>query len=374
MDSDKIRLLYIQQTIGSGGVERRRLLLAKKLDKTKFELKIICTQIKGPLVDQIRAQGVEVIPIVIYKHPFDWKCHKKVQQIIDDYQPNIIHGAVFEGVTMAAVNGFVKRVPRIIIEETSDPVTRSWKANLLMKFFGRISDCAIGVSPAAVEYLLYKANISSSKVKLINNGVAIPRNVSEEEKVALKKELGIKSNELVVGSVGRMLQDDNKRFSDLIKAFALLSKNNPNCKLLLVGEGPEKEGYQNLVKRLEIEKNVIFAGYQSDTDLYYAVMDVFCLVSAHEAFGLVLAEAMLHKLPIVATAVGGMKYIVKDKETGFLVKRFDIKAISMKLQLFISDKNLREKFGQEAFRRALNKYTEEIYVGEIEKVYLNLLK
>ena len=57
MDSDKIRLLYIQQTIGSGGVERRRLSLAKKLDKTKFELKIICTQIKGPLVDQIRAQA-----------------------------------------------------------------------------------------------------------------------------------------------------------------------------------------------------------------------------------------------------------------------------------------------------------------------------
>ena len=94
----------------------------------------------------------------------------------------------------------------------------------------------------------------------------------------MKKELGIKSNELVVGSVGRMLQDDNKRFSDLIKAFALLSKNNPNCKLLLVGEGPEKEGYQNLVKRLEIEKNAIKVNnaldYQTNIPGIYAIGDV----------------------------------------------------------------------------------------------------
>ena len=370
----KIRLLHIQETLGSGGVERRRLSLAKKLDKTKFELKIVCTQTKGPIADKIRAQGVEVIEIGLFKNPLHWERHKQVQQIIDDYQPYIIHGAVFEGVTMAAVNGFIKGVPKIIIEETSDPVTRSWKANLLMRLFGRIADIAIGVSPASVEYLQAKAKITSSKVKLINNGVAIPRNVSEEEKIALRKELGISDNDLVVGSVGRMLQDEHKRFSDLIKSFATLLNIHKNIKLLLVGEGPEQENYHKLVQELAIENHVIFAGYQEDTAKYYSIMNIFCLVSAYEAFGLVLAEAMLHKLPIVATKVGGMRFIVEQEKTGFLVERFNTKQITTKLLELIDDENLRHKYGKAGYKRAQQNYTEKCYVENIEKLYIDMLK
>ena len=141
-----IRVLHIQQTIGSGGVERRRLSLAKYLDKDKFQLKIACTDFIGDFHQKFEDENVELLPVGVLRHPFDLKIHRRIQKIIDEYKPHILHGAVFEGVTMAAFNGFLKRVPIVIIEETSDPEnTRSWKANVLMMLFARLSDKAIGV-------------------------------------------------------------------------------------------------------------------------------------------------------------------------------------------------------------------------------------
>src|SRR5690606_35499527 len=120
-------------SVSFGGVERRRLSRAKDLGKERFEQQVVCTAAKGPILEGLNKEGVEVIPIGKYTSIFDIEKYKKVQQIIDDYQPDIIHGAVFEGVTMAAINGSLKKVPIIILEETSFPIYRSWKANLLMK-------------------------------------------------------------------------------------------------------------------------------------------------------------------------------------------------------------------------------------------------
>lgn len=369
-----VRVLNIIETIGSGGVERRRLSLAKLLDKSQFELKIICTNSHGPFADEIRACGVEVIEIGSLKSMFDFQQHKKVQKVIDEFKPHIIHGAVFEGVTMAAINGFIKRVPAVIIEETSDPQNRSWKGNLLMKFFAMMSDKVVGVSPAAVEYLTQKVNIPERKVRLINNGVASPKLLGDAEKSALKKQYGIQENDVVIGTVGRMQLEEHKRFSDLIKAFAIALRENPNSKLMLVGEGPERANYEQLVQELNIGQNVIFTGYQNNVNQFYEIFDIFSLVSSYEAFGLVLAEAMLHKLPVVATKVGGMRFIVEDNRTGFLVEKFNLEAISAKLALLLKDRELRLVFGSNGYERAMQNYTEERYVKNVEELYWSLYK
>lgn len=368
-----IRVLHIQETIGYGGVERTRLSLAKLLDKSKFQIKIICTKTKGSIADEIKENGVEVIAIGLLDSPFNFSQHQKVLKIIDYYKPHIIHGAVFEGVTMAAVNGFLKRVPIIIIEETSDPKNRSWKGHFLMKMFANVSDKVIGVSPATVLYLKNELKIKIDKIALINNGVVLPEKVSQEEIKSLKKELSINENDIVIGTVGRMLSDENKRFSDLIKSFDKLVKKGLKVKLIIVGEGPEKLNYQKLVDELNIKDKVIFTGYQSKVTKFYEIFDIFSLVSAHEAFGLVLAEAMLNKLPVVATRVGGMQYVVVDNETGFLVEKLDINSIAEKLEMLCIDKELRVKFGSNGYKRAISNYTEEQYVKEVLQLYENLL-
>lgn len=372
---NKIKILHIQETIASGGVERTRLSLAKLLDKNKFEQKIICTNASGNIIVEIEKEGVEIFPIGVLKSTFQWAHHKKVQKIIDEFKPDIIHGAVFEGVTMAAINGWLKKVPIIIIEETSDPKNRSWKGNLLMKLFSKLADKVVGVSEGVTEeYLIDKLKIPTEKVILVNNGVAIPRKINREEIIIAKKHWEINENDFVIGSMGRMNQDSHKRFSDLIKAFAIFASDKRNVKLLLIGDGKEREDYERLVKELHINEKVIFAGYQSDVNLFYQMMSVFSLLSAREAFGLVLAEAMLNKLPIVATRVGGMKYIVDDMKTGYLVNKFDIHETGKKFEFLFDNEKMRIQMGNEGLQKAMQEYTEEKYVENIETLYLNALK
>ena len=368
-----IRVLNIIETISSGGVERRRLSLAKLLDKSQFELKIICTNIYGDFVDEIRNQGVEVIEIGPLKSFLDYKQHQKVMNVIDDFKPHIIHGAIFEGVTMASINGFLKHVPIIIVEETSDPQTRSWKGNLLMKLLTLPAKKVIGVSPAATDYLKHTLKISEDKVQLITNGIALPRSVSTEETESLKQQLNIAPNDIVIGSVGRMTDDKNKRFSDLINAFSELVKKQLPVKLVLVGDGVEKQKYLQQAISLNIQNHIVFAGYQKNTASYYSIFDIFTLVSSHESFGLVLAEAMFHKLPILATRVGGMKYIVDDNETGFLVEKFDVSDIAAKLEILCKDTVLRNTFGKNGYSKAIENYTEERYVSNVASLYLQLV-
>lgn len=370
----KIKILHIQETIGSGGVERLRLSLAKHLDKNTFDQKFVCTNAAGNIPDEIRAEGFEVIPIGILKSPLHWSQHRKVQKIIQDYKPDIIHGAVFEGVTMAAITGWLKNVPVIILEETSDPQNRSWKGDFLMKVFSRLANKVIGVSEGVTEeYLKGKLHLSSSKAITINNGVALPRRISEDELNVARMQYDINESDFVIGSMGRMLQDSHKRFSDLIQAFAVFSKGKENVKLLLVGDGPEKLGYEKLAEDLGVSEKVIFVGYQSDVHLYYRMMNVFALVSAREAFGLVLAEAMLNKLPVIATKVGGMKYIVDDKETGFLVVPFQVEEIAERFQVLYENTALRNKMGDVGFQKAKREYIEEIYIEKITTLYQSLL-
>lgn len=371
----KIKVLHIIETIGSGGVEKIRLSLAQFLDKEIFEQKVICQHEIGNVGNEIRNEGVGVISLKhSLKNVFDFEQHRKVQKIIEEFKPDIIHGAVFEGVTMAAINGWLKKVPVIIIEETSDPNYRSWKGNLLMKMFARLSDAVIGVSPAVTkEYLLGKLKLSSNKVVLINNGVARPREIAKEEISNAREKWGISEDDFVVGSVGRMRSDEIKRYSDLIRAFAKFAEDKTNCKLLLVG-GNDKflQKYRILAEELNITDKVIFSGYQADVTLFYKLMDVFTLVSAYEAFGMVLAEAMLNGLPVIATRVGGMKYIVKDKETGFIVELYNIDEIAEKIEILYQNPEAKIKMGIKGKKRAEEEYTEDVYTKNITTLYTNL--
>ncbi|MDO5509777.1 MAG: glycosyltransferase [Weeksellaceae bacterium] len=373
--TQKIKILHIQETIGSGGVERRRLSMAKHLDKMLFDQRFICTIEKGNIPDEIRAQGFQVTSIGKMKSPLHWKQHRKIQKIIDEFNPDIIHGAVFEGVTLAALNGWLKKVPIIIIEETSFPINRTWKGNLLVKLFSRLSTKVIGVSEAvSEEYLKQKLGLAEKKVILINNGVAAQRVVSSEELQAVRDKYQITPEAFVIGSVGRMLDDSNKRFSDLIKAFASFSQDKPNARLLLIGEGPEKKNYETLSKQLGIEKKVIFTGYQSDVAIFYQLMDVFAIASLHESFGLVLAEAMLNKLPVIAAKVGGMKYIVDDGKTGLLVAPGNTNAILDAFNTLYKNSTMLTQFGMNGYEKAMKEYTEESYVQNVANLYNSLMK
>src|SRR5690606_36041762 len=194
---------------------------------------------------------------------------------------------------------------------------RSTKANWLLNIYTRFADRIIAISPSVASYLADIAKVRRQKIQLINNGVEIPRVVTGEEVIALKRRYNIQPTDLVIGSVGR-LRNFHTLFTDIIEAVALL-EGVTRIKILIVGEGQDRALIVETAKRVGLEERLIMAGLQADTAPFYQMMDIYCIASHMEGFGLVAAEAMFHQLPVVATAVGGLKGIVIDGETGFLV-------------------------------------------------------
>lgn len=337
----------------------------------KYEFKIICTQVHGPLVDEFNFLGIELIVIGIIKHPFHWKRIRSVLKVIHSYKPHIIHGAVFEGVSMALICGFLGRVPIRIGEETSDPQNRSTKASLFLGILSLLSHRMIAISPSVFHYLNKKAFVPKRKIRLILNGIDSPRKVNPVEILSLRKQLGIQVEDIVIGSVGR-LNNAHKRFTDLIEAISVIP-NRESIKILIVGDGMDRQLIEDVAKKFDLLDNLVMAGYAMDTSPYYKLMDVFCISSSREGFGLVAAEAMMHTLPVIATNVGGLASIVKDGITGFLVPAFDPIMLGSKITQLIYNPLLRCQMGEAGFERATQHYSSRRYVQEIDALYQELL-
>ncbi len=154
--------------------------------------------------------------------------------------------------------------------------------------------------------------------------------------------------EIVIGSFGRFVA--NKGFNYLIEAMYLLKIKGYKCTLLLGGDGAEKENLHFLVKKFNLEKEIKFIGWVEDKDAFFKKIDIFCLPSALEPFGIILLEAMANSTPIVATRSGGPAEILRNGKDG-LIAEIDQKDIASKLELLINNEKLAKNLANSAYSR-----------------------
>ena len=129
--------------------------------------------LQGPVAEALRAEGVTLTEVGPVSSVFATDRYRVAARIVEEWQPDIIHGAIIEGYTLAGVVGRWKRVP-VIMEETSDPQNRRWKGHLLARAMAGLADHCIGVSPGVGRYLTDTLRIPERKVSVISNGVAQP--------------------------------------------------------------------------------------------------------------------------------------------------------------------------------------------------------
>lgn len=134
----------------------------------------------------------------------------------------------------------------------------------------------------------------------------------------------------------------------LLEAMSIIRLTNPQTKLMIIGDGEEKEYLQKLTSDLHLNACVSFVGKVPNDEIpkYMKNADLFVLPSLSESFGIVNIEAMASGLPIVSTNVGGLPYLIKDGINGFLVNPRDPAAIAEKSLLILNDMNLKERISQ----------------------------
>lgn len=196
--------------------------------------------------------------------------------------------------------------------------------------------------------LVKDARVSTSRIEIIPCGVVI-RKVNKSKPLHLR-------NKIVIGSVSRLTREKGQDL--LIKSFPHVLKRIPNAQLVLVGDGPDKEYYEKLVRDLTLSKNISFEGFVEDVSKYYEMFDVFVFPTVWdlEGFGLVIVEAMSYSIPVIGSSQGPVPEIIDDNRTGIIVDPRNKEELANAIIKLVLDKSLNEKMGDNGYKKVAATY------------------
>jgi glycosyltransferase involved in cell wall biosynthesis len=225
------------------------------------------------------------------------------------------------------------------------------------------------VCDAFAQELNVVARVPREKLRVQHNPVRPARRPDPAVVETLRKGLGIDQNERVILSVGRLSKE--KAHADLIAAFQRLcqTKANPSCKLVIVGDGPERARLKALAEQTGYGPRIIFTGRMTDVQPFYALAHSFVLPSHSEGSPIVLLEAMAAEVPVVATAVGGVPEIVTNNESALLVPASDPSAMATAMQCLLNDTELRQRLTARASALVVQKYSPNAYVRSLLRIF-----
>ena len=235
---------------------------------------------------------------------------------------------------------------------------------------------SICVSYATVDQARGYRLVPLHKLVTICNGIDptefLATNSSTRE--AMRKELGISEDTLVIGNTGRLMpQKDNQT---LIRAMAHLGSLVPGspCILLLAGDGPDQQILEDMVHSLGISDHVRLLGFRSDIPAFLAGLDIFVSPSLWEGLSISLLEAMAAAKPIVTTSIPPNAELIEHELTGLLVPPNSPKQVAEAIAQFVHEPGLAQRCAKAARQRILKHYTIDRMFQETWDLYIDLLE
>jgi phosphatidylinositol alpha-mannosyltransferase len=182
---------------------------------------------------------------------------------------------------------------------------------------------------------------------------------------------GFDDDKLNILFVGRF--DPRNGLRTMIKAFGIVKRQFPGCRLIVVGDGPLRSYYHRLVDK-EMARDIHFEGLiNGGRPAYYAAADIYCSPCTKSSFGVVLIEAMAAAVPIVASDNNGYQSVMEHDSQGVLVPETDTQAFADALLELLRDPSLRQRLGSAGRETALNRFSWDLVGEQIERFYLSLL-
>ena len=368
-----VKILYIICDKNFGGGSRHVFDLITNLDKKKF--KPVLITVPSPLEylfkNKISLHQVDM------KSRLDFKAIREIKNITKKEKPDIIHLHS----TRAGIIGTLAvkdlDIPIIYTEHlfTDDYIPENKLIHRLqleaLKRLSKNIDRVIAVSKAVKDYLANKKIFSDDKIEVIYNGIKINQYAKPENK---------KFDKLIIGSIGAL--SEIKGYKYLIEALKIVnSLEIGNCppwlvetgKLEIIGEGPDKADLKGLIERYHLQNKIDLIPFSSNIEDKIKKWDIYVQPSLSESFGLATAEAMSIGLPIIATNAGGLKELV-DKNSGFLVKPADAKALASAIIKLIQSPAQRAEMGKNARERIKKYFSLDKMIINTQKLYISLLK
>lgn len=244
---------------------------------------------------------------------------------------------------------------------------RNWLTTYpIEKIFCHLTDQLITINKE--DYKLASKHFKTDVRHIYGVGVDEKRYhpISDEKKIELKKKMGLENNYPIILCIGELLANKNQKTA--IQTMSVLIKTYPDAKLLLAGNGPERETLETMVKEMGLVENVFFLGYVINLEIYQGIADMVISCSHREGMPLNIVEALLSGNPVVASDNRGHRELIKDGWNGYLVEAENVENFTSCLLLLSGNVRKKEIFSSNG-RKAAKKYTASFVKRQLEKIY-----
>jgi glycosyltransferase involved in cell wall biosynthesis len=369
---NKIRILETIRQGQIGGGESHLLSLVENLDKTRFE-PVVLSFTDGPMVDRLKQMGIQT-EVIYTEKPFDISKWKRVQQFIKANNIQLVHA---HG-TRANSNVFwgTKKLKLPLVYTIHGWSFHDDQQSLIKKIrvmgeqlLTRKSDVNISVS--ASNQQTGKRYFPSFESVVVNNGIDQLKFDPSRSFKDVRSELGIPKDVTLVLFVARFIHQ--KQPLKLISAFAKAVKQLPSLRLLMVGDGDQKQQALEMVKQSGITDQVIFAPFRQDVPDVLAAADIFVLPSLWEGLPIGLLEAMAMGKAIIGTQVDGTSEVIQHNVNGLLLPVETLDETLPQTIVQLTDATLRARLGQQARATISSTYSAATMTRQIEAIYEKLL-
>jgi glycosyltransferase involved in cell wall biosynthesis len=367
----KKTVLQLRSSIGFFGAENVILELAKGLQHTDYRPIIGVFKNGSPaaeaLAEMAQRYGIASVGFDDQR-PFDHRAAGAIRNFIKEQQIDIVHSHGYKANVYAQA---VKHRVATRTIATCHPWTettyslRSRVYTRLDKFLLPRFDRVVAISDEMKKEVL-QARVPRYKIAVIPNGIDLQRLKVTEEKQKIRTELGLPSEGIIIGTIGRLVQEKGQYL--LVEAAARLAKNFLNAFYLIVGDGPLRQGLQEQARKAGVENRFIFSGVSDQIPKLLGLMEVFVLPSLSEGLPMVILEAMAARKPIIATKVGAIPQLLRDRESALLVKP-NAAELADAIAYLLNHPATAQRFGQKAFDRVRDEYSSQKMTQEYVAVY-----
>lgn len=370
----RFRIIHVVDSFGTGGTEEGIRKLLSGLDSSIFE-QIVCTN--APSSESHTKTGARIISVGSAGGGRQLLVGK-LKRVFDCERPDIVHsrnwGAI-EAIAAARVSGVRAVVHSEHGLESSTYRRQPWRRNMIRRLCFAWADRVFAVSQALRAYYARQLWVRENRIGVIPNGVDTELfRPQPDVRLAARQKLGVGSDTLVVGTVGRL--DPIKDHRTLFQAMELLVSFGFPVQLVIVGDGLERKALQIDVRaRPLLAGRTVFVGGTNDVVSQLNSFDIFVLPSLAEGMSNALLEAMSVGLPCIATRVGGNPELVEGGSSGLLFGAGDAGMLATQLKSVALDRLYRRHLGSNARKRVedcfslhrmLSNYT-QLYEEAMEK-------
>jgi len=389
------RILRIHNRLITGGPSLNALYLSKYLSSQFETLLVVGEKEDHEQNAYFLAEQMGIKPILIPDmgrsiHPLkDYKAYKKIQKIIRDFKPDIVH-------THSAKPGAVGRLAAsslnipVIVHTYHGHVFHSYFGKLKTKiiinterFLAKKSHALIAISDQQKNELTEDFHIADKdKFKVIPLGFELKKfsENPDEKRKKFRKEFNLEDDVIAIGIIGRLVPVKNHNLF-LEGINYLLNTSSKKIKAFIIGDGETRRALENKAGQLNIpfsqdhdpNASLIFTSWRNDIDVINAGLDIIALTSLNEGTPVSLIEAQAASKPIVSTRVGGIGDIVLENETALLSNINDITSFRENLLKLVENDDLRRSFHKKGADHVQKKFSVERLASDMSNLYYELL-